>query len=218
MRRLERALGLPPDALVLAGQWERAPREIRGVVARMARDQVRFERVVRLVREKGLVDAYATGELAEALEGLVAEMRPARVGVAGGEAGVVPVVNRVRDGYPAHPLDAGGAGVEAEEVVVTPGAGHPRAVAIRVVGASMEPAYVQGDIAVCHPTERVRDGADCFVQWKSGGDAAVFLRVYSEGATVVRLQPLNTRFAPVIADRGDIARAYEAVRVVREVG
>jgi SOS-response transcriptional repressor LexA len=128
----------------------------------------------------------------------------------------VPVLNRVRDGYPDAPPHPDAPTPIVDDHILAPGVCHPHAIAIRIVGDEMEPAYAEGDIVVGEPAPQPADGADCFVRLIEDGDTT-FRRFYREGATVVRLQPVNSRHPPRIVDRADIARLWVAVRIVREV-
>ena len=221
LRRLERALEMAPDSLVLAAMWERAPREVRAEMVRLTRTAERFETLVHLVRQRGLSDAYASGALAEALIDPVAEREeptrrrgpfvdPTRAGVR------VPVINRSRDGYPDSSIELAMLSRGAEHYVEAPGVIDPEAIAIRIVGDAMAPDYLENDIVVCEPDRGPVCGDDRFVRLTTE-EPAVFLRVFREGATVVRLQPVNCQHPARIVDVADIASMHRAVRVIRQI-
>ena len=221
LRRLERALEMAPDSLVLAAMWERAPREVRAEMVRLTRIVERYDALVRLVHDHGLADAYASGALAEALAESVGERKtPTRAGRAfvdpAHDPVRVPVINRARDGYPESSIDIAMLSRGAEHFVEAPGIVDPGTIAIRVVGDGMAPDYLENDIVVCEPAHAPLRGDDRFVRLATD-EPAVFLRVFPEGATVIRLQPVNCRHPARIVDRADIATMHRAVRVIRQI-
>lgn len=221
LRRLERALEMTPDSLVLAAMWERAPREVRAEMVRLARTAERFESLVRMVQHRGLADAYASGALAEALIESVGErIVPGRAGRVfvepDGDRVRVPVINRSRDGYPESSIDIAMLSLGAEHFVEAPGVVDAGAIAIRVVDNAMAPDYLENDIVICEPAHAPICGDDRFVRLTTD-EPAVFLRVFPDGATVVRLQPVNCHHPARIVDLADIATMHRAVRVIRQI-
>jgi SOS-response transcriptional repressor LexA len=96
----------------------------------------------------------------------------------------------------------------------------PDAFAARVVGDSMEPAYHEGDVIVFSPARDIVDGDDCFARLEPDHEST-FKRVYFEkdaaGEALIRLQPVNSRYAPRVLPREQVAGLYRAVRVMRTV-
>ena len=129
----------------------------------------------------------------------------------------VPVINKVSAGYPQGFTDLGYPARVADEYVRCPDVDDPDAFAARVVGDSMEPAYREGDIVVFSPARAVRNGDDCFARLEPDSDST-FKRVYFEGERGeerVRLQPVNSKYAPRVLPRERVAGLYRAVTVVR---
>ena len=148
--------------------------------------------------------------------------------------GRVPLINRVAAGVPVEHTDLGfpgGPGGAADEYLPVPDVGDPDAFATRIVGASMEPRYVEGDVVVCSPRAKVEDGCDCFVRLEPDHEST-FKRVYFDGEAAasgasgasgtsgaseasrrgrVRLQPLNPAFAARVVEREAVSGMYRAV-------
>jgi SOS-response transcriptional repressor LexA len=154
----------------------------------------------------------------------------------------VPLINKVAAGYPSEFTDLGYPARIADEYVRVPDLSDPDAFAARVVGDSMEPEYHEGDVVIFSPQRDVRDGSDCFVRLEHDAETT-FKRVYferaprnggdgnegdsgddtasgesGEGAELIRLQPLNSRFAPRTLPREEVAGLYAAVSVTRQIG
>ncbi|MGQ0629172.1 MAG: helix-turn-helix domain-containing protein [Phycisphaerales bacterium] len=144
----------------------------------------------------------------------------------------VPVINSVAAGYPAEFTDLGYPARVADSYVRSPDVRDPDAFAARVVGDSMEPLYVEGDIVVFSPAralvvsagpggDRSAAGVDCFVRLEPDHEST-FKRVFFErdgqGREVVRLQPLNPKYAARVVGREQVAGCYAAVSVTRVVG
>jgi len=75
-------------------------------------------------------------------------------------------------------------------------------------------------VVIFSPTRDVRDGSDCFVRLEHDAETT-FKRVYFEGEVgeeMIRLQPLNSRFAPRTLGREEVAGLYAAVSVTRKIG
>lgn len=129
----------------------------------------------------------------------------------------VPLINKVAAGYPAEFTDLGYPARVADDYVRCPDIRDPDAFAARVVGDSMSPDYREGDIVVFSPLRDIADGDDCFARLATG-DESTFKRVYFEadaGSERIRLQPINSRYAPRTYDREDVAGLYRAVQVMR---
>jgi repressor LexA len=240
---LERALAMEPGSLRAAAAWQVAPEEVKQEVERL-RGAVLMSGPRRQSGGKSLDDLYRSG-LLHKLVG--EEPRPRRTpvsmrgsGEGGGDEGPaadphaptrnvrpatlsarVPLINSVAAGALAEFTDLGYPAGVADEYVRCPDLGDPDAFAARVVGDSMEPEYREGDVVIFSPARTIRDGMDCFARLEPDHEST-FKRVYFEkdaaGAEMIRLQPLNARYAPRIVPREQVAGLFAAVRVVREIG
>ena len=92
-------------------------------------------------------------------------------------AGRVPIVNRLAAGLPREFGDLGYPARVADAYHPVEGAGDPDAFACRVVGDSMVPGYVAGDVVVFWPSRVARHGADCFVRLERD-ERTTFKRVF----------------------------------------
>ena len=132
----------------------------------------------------------------------------------------VPVINRVKAGYPTEFTDLGYPARVADEYVRVPDLEDADAFGARVVGDSMEPDYREGDVVVFSPKAAVSSGSDCFVRLEPDQEST-FKRVYFEqdpnGRELIRLQPLNNSYPPVVVPRERVAGLYSGVSVVRSL-
>lgn len=160
-----------------------------------------------------------------------------------GAAVEVPLINSVAAGYPTDFTDLGYPARVADEYVRVPDVRDPDAFAARVVGDSMLPDYREGDIVVFSPMRDLRDGMDCFVRLEPDHQST-FKRVFFESGEkaqsskfkaqsseaeeagemggeccgeMIRLQPLNPKYTPMVVPRENVAGLYAAVSVTRMV-
>ncbi len=147
----------------------------------------------------------------------------------------VPLINRVAAGYPREFTDLGYPARVADEYVRVPDLSDPDAFAARVVGDSMSPVYLEGDVVIFSPAKPVTSGMDCFARLERDAETT-FKRVYFEpahasdpdagepsvesgtDAAIIRLQPLNSTYAPRLVPREEVAGLYAAVSVLRKIG
>jgi phage repressor protein C with HTH and peptisase S24 domain len=122
----------------------------------------------------------------------------------------VPVINKVSAGYPTDFDDLGYPVGFSDDYVRCPDLHDPNAFAVRVVGDSMEPRFIEGDIVIFSPAAEVVNGDDCFVRFAQPHETA-FKRVFFETDDTVRLQPRNERYAPMVIDGKRINGLYRAV-------
>lgn len=129
----------------------------------------------------------------------------------------VPLINKVAAGYPAGFTDLDYPARVGDGLVVVPGytglhgGNDPDAFAATVCGASMQPAYAEGDIVVFSPLADVIDGSDCFVRLEPDHETT-FKRVFlDDTAGRIRLQPLNPAYQPRTVDREQVAGMFRAV-------
>lgn len=233
--KIEEALGLASGDLTLAGRWERglaaggAP--IRRELERLQADQRAARRLAQLLRpglhegsnsDQGIDALYRTGELRRLVESLERpDMEPGAQGaIPIPLSREVPLINKVAAGYPREFTDLSYPARIADEYVRVPDIADPDAFAARVVGDSMEPAYLEGDIVIFSPAKPVSSGMDCFARLEPDHDTT-FKRIYFEGPKgeeQVRLQPLNGKYPPRTLPRDTIAGLYAAVSVMRKIG
>lgn len=215
--RLEDALGLERGSLRREASWARAPGEVKRDLASLQQDRRAVRALRDLVERDGLDGAYRSGELGRLIDGL----RPPEEGVlATALPAEVPVINMVSAGQVREFTDLGYPARVADEYVRCPDLHDPDAFAARVVGDSMEPDYRQGDIVVFSPARAVEDGSDCFVRLEPDHETT-FKRVYfeadGEGRAMIRIQPINNRYAPRTVARERVAGLYRAASVIRAV-
>jgi len=241
--RLERVLSFREGELVEMSVWARTPASVRADVEAMrARDAVRDEagREIAELLRGDLDEIHKTGKLESLIKvyegggGLVREQErsaggtPARCRDDGG-GGVervglpveIPLINKVTAGYPGSFTDMGYPARVADEYIRAPDVHDPDAFAARVVGDSMEPQYREGDIVVFSPGKVVESGMDCFVRLEPDSETT-FKRVYFErgedGAEMIRIQPMNSAYGPMIVERERVAGLYAGVSVTRAIG
>lgn len=123
---------------------------------------------------------------------------------------LVPIINKVTAGYPTDADDLGYPVGFADEYVRCPDIDDPNAFAVRVIGESMLEKFRQGDIVVFSPGAQVNSGDDCFIRFKSPHENT-FKRVYFEDDDVIRLQPRNQDFSPIITKGKRINGIYRAI-------
>lgn len=229
LARIEQLLELPTGVLVHAARWEKSldagGTGVRKDVAELRRRASAARQLAVLLRERGgtgLDAAYRSGELAR----LVDRIAPAGGAAPGSDAipialpMEVPLINSVAAGYPTEFTDLGYPARVADEYVRCPDVHDPGAFAARVVGDSMEPAYYEGDIVIFSPGKALASGQDCFARIEPD-QTSTFKRVFFEkdagGREVIRLQPLNSRYAPSVYPREQVAGLYAAVSVMRRI-
>ncbi len=228
LKRLERVLGLERGDLTRLAAWSQTPAQVRRELVELSSRDQSGRKLAALIKENGIDEsgrlrgsldqAYHSGELhrlVEAVSGSGAAMHV--------EAALpmeVPLINCVTAGYPTDFTDLGYPARVADEYVRCPGLGDPDAFAARVVGDSMSPEYREGDIVVFSPARDIDDGCDCFVRLAPDSETT-FKRIYferREDEEMIRLQPINNRYAPAVYPRERVEGLYRAVSVTRSVG
>jgi len=238
--RFEAALSIEPGSLTALADWLATPEPVKRQVERMRHSQSQTKaaanRLRAMVGTGALDEAFRTGELHSLVRRLsdasddphAENKRPSaslraltgleRMRVLPSQ---VPVINKVAAGYPTEFTDLGYPAQIADEYVSVPGMTDPDAFAARVCGESMLPDYREGDLVVFSPIADTPPGSDCFVRLERD-DETTFKRVFFEtgedGQEMIRLQPLNAKFAPKVVEREAVAGMYKAVFVVRAVG
>lgn len=225
LSRIESALGFPAGRLSGAAAWQRTPEDVRRAIAAQGRAARRLRELIAhhgTGRGVSLDALLASGELSR----LVDSVDPGGAGDRGVSIAPavlpreVPLINAVSAGYPTEFTDLGYPARIADEYVRVPDLDDPDAFAARVVGDSMLPEYREGDVVVFSPAREVTSGSDCFARLEPDHETT-FKRVFFEpgpdGATQIRLQPLNSIYPPRVVPREGVAGLYRAVTVMRRL-
>lgn len=242
LERIESALGLPRGKLVAMARWQRSlmvgGEPVRDELARWQRDQHAVTKL-RAALEKSQEGGATAGLSPREVRRLLGLLSGPKRGDRGSETHApravdattnspmlvplaldVPLINSVAAGYPREFTDLGYPARIADEYVRCPDLHDPDAFAARVVGDSMEPTYHEGDIVIFSPAKSLRDGQDCFARIEPDHETT-FKRVYFEkdakGRELIRLQPLNNKYAPRVLSRELVAGLYAAVSVMRSI-
>jgi repressor LexA len=225
LARIERALGFADGELLAAARWEAVPAELRTQVDQLRgahRAAARLAEIVRDSRAGALDRAHQSGEL-EALVNTLDSAQTRRTSRTTRKPPAtpidVPLINSVAAGYPREFTDLGYPAGIADDYVRVPGMTDRDAFACRVVGDSMLPEYREGDIVVFSPQRPIVSGLDCLARLEPDSQTT-FKRVYLErqdGREVIRLQPLNSKYAASTLDRESVAGLFAAVSVTRMV-
>ncbi len=244
--RLEVVLRCMEGELVERVRWERTPLAVREDLEAMRLRDAAGRKIAALLKGD-LDEVHRSGKLAELIEvyeggGRRVEERGgvdedgqavdsvSQGGSKGGSKGdgvervglpvEIPLINKVTAGYPGSFTDLGYPARVADEYVRAPDVHDPDAFAARVVGDSMEPAYREGDIVVFSPSKIVESGMDCFVRLEPDQETT-FKRVYFEegadGAEMIRIQPINNAYGPMVVEREAVAGLYAGVSVTRRI-
>ncbi len=226
--KLERALGFTDDELVGAARLARTPESVREDLAALRQRDARARELAKTLREHGgsIDTLHRTGELERLIRALEGEaFEDEREGRDGAPAlripREIPLINKVTAGYPGSFTDLGYPARVADEYVRSPDIDDPDAFAARVVGDSMSPEYREGDIVVFSPARPVVSGMDCFIRLEPDHENT-FKRVYFErgarGEELIRIQPINNAYAPMVVAREEVAGLYAGVSVTRVIG
>ena len=181
LRRLERALNFRPGELVRLVHLARTPADVRDELELRGAQIHKLRGAVRGL----LADGAPVHDVDELLAG--GNVEPVSLGRP------MPVINSVAAGYPQEFTDLDYPPSVADDYVRCPGVNDSQAFAARVVGDSMEPGYLEGDLVVFSPNTPVENGNDCFVRFDHDA-GTTFKRYYQDDAHTIRLQPLNSRY------------------------
>lgn len=221
---IEHALGVTDGRLTAQWRWENTPPGVRRDLETLARREQSSRQLAQRLRDLArrggggstgrstLDELLRTGELRRWIEEHTTNVEtPTPL------AGRIPVINRVAAGYPREFTDLDYPASVADEYIACPDVVDPSAFAARVVGDSMAPDYLEGEIVVFSPSLPTPDGSDCFVRLDRDNETT-FKRVFFEddGATI-RLQPINPRYRPRRVQREDVGGLYAAAYVMRRV-
>ncbi|OQB44059.1 MAG: LexA repressor [bacterium ADurb.Bin157] len=199
LRKLETVLQVEPGSLRHSANLDRMPADVREKYESFVSENQRLRKLVQDVANKKV----KSNEVSELLENnqLSKTPQPGRL---------IPVINRVAAGYPVDFDDLQYPAGFADDYVRCPDVDDVHAFAVRVIGDSMEPKFLQGDIVIFSPGLEVRNGDDCFVRMSEPHETT-FKRIFFEGNDKIRLQPRNEKYAPMIVKGNRINGLYRAV-------
>lgn len=204
LRRLEEVLKFSAGTLRHVANLDRMPADVRQRFEAYEAENQRWRKLVQsLIDKRG-----SKGEIDELLS--KSELQADNGGPVVKPGRLIPVINRVAAGYPVDFDDLEYPAGFADDYVRCPDIDDPHAFAVRVVGDSMEPKFIQGDIVIFSPGAEVRSGDDCFVRLSMPHETA-FKRVFFEPQDKVRLQPRNEKYAPLVVEGSRINGLYRAV-------
>lgn len=202
--KLEKLLEFEPGLLVHIAHMERMPSDIRqSYESAQAENQKWRQFIKNLINKK--TDAANLGTLL-AESNLNTEQKQSPI--AAGK--LIPVINKVAAGYPVDFDDLNYPVGIADDYVRCPDLHDPNTFAVRVVGDSMEPKFSEGNIVIFSPAADVSSGDDCFIRLSMPHETT-FKRVFFEPNNMIRLQPRNEKYPPLIIEGKRINGLYKAV-------
>lgn len=211
--RLERALRITDGCLRRAAMWDATPAAMKQSLQERRQTDPASQRALTARLQRALSSDMPLDALRDLIED-----GEANIGSPQPLAHNIPVINQVAAGYPTEFTDLDYPASVADEYIACPDVDDPDAFAARVVGDSMLPEYREGEIVVFSPALPTPNGCDCFVRLERDNETT-FKRVFFEDdERVIRLQPLNEKFAARTLPREDVAALYAAAYVMRRVG
>lgn len=202
--KLEKILQFEPGLLLHIAHMERIPSDIRQEYESSEAENQKWRLFIRNIINKKSDAAQIDTLLAESqldIESGNSSLSASRP---------IPVINKVSAGYPADFTDLDYPVGVADDYVRCPDLHDPNAFAVRVIGDSMEPKFVEGNIVIFSPAGEVHNGDDCFVRFVDPVETT-FKRVFFESENKVRLQPRNEKYSPMMIDGKRISGLYRAV-------
>jgi len=204
LKKLEKVLKFESGLLLHIAHMERLPSDIRHEYESAEAENQKWRQFIRNLVHKKPDATQIDTLLAESDLNVDGDTSPIAAG------GLVPVINKVSAGYPADFNDLDYPVGVADDYVRCPDLHDPNAFAVRVVGDSMSPKFVEGDIVIFSPAAEVQNGDDCFVRFAMPHETT-FKRIFFEQESKVRLQPRNENYSPIIMDGKRINGLYRAV-------
>lgn len=203
--KLEEVLEFDQGALQYIAHLERMPADVRHDFESIDAENRRYRQIISDIMRRKL----KLNKLGQTLKQYDLDIEPeaAKSDKAGQ---LVPIINKVPAGYPEDFDDMGYPVGFADDYVRCPDIHDPNAFAVRVVGDSMEPKFLESDIIIFSPAADVQNGDDCFVRLKTPHETT-FKRVFFEEKGQVRLQPRNEIHPPLTVDGERINGLYRAV-------
>jgi phage repressor protein C with HTH and peptisase S24 domain len=206
LKKLEKVLKFEPGLLLYMAHIERMSPDVR---EKFELTQAINEKWLRIIKDflasKDKDEIERFGEQIEKDERKVKEEKGR---LSAGR--LVPIINKVQAGYPADFDDLDYPVGVADDYVRCPDLHDPNAFAVCVVGDSMVPNFKEGDIVIFSPQAEVNSGDDCFIRFAEPHETT-FKRVFFEPDNMVRLQPRNDKYAPMMVEGKKINGLYRAV-------
>jgi phage repressor protein C with HTH and peptisase S24 domain/DNA-binding XRE family transcriptional regulator len=228
---LEQALAFTDGELKRVADLARTPPEVRDEHERLAARVERLQSILGHLLESGSSAQAGEGGAID-VEAVLAEAGLAAEGIPPGgkdlpsQAGnvdevvaptrAVPIINKVAAGYPHHFTDLDYPPSIADDYVRCPDVHDPYAFAARVVGDSMSPAYVEGDIVIFSPGRQPSDGDDCFVRF-ADDSATTFKRLRLVEGGRLRLDPVNDVYDGRTYEPDEITGLWPAVMKIQKL-
>jgi repressor LexA len=204
LRKLERVLEFDPGLLLHIAHMESLPSDVRQEYESKEAEIQKWRQFVKNLMRTKSDTARFDNLLGQSELDTEREIPPLAAGR------LVPVVNKIEAGYPADFDDLDYPVGIADDYVRCPDLHDPNAFAVRVVGDSMEPRFREGDIVIFSPAAEVQSGDDCFIRFSMPHETT-FKRVFFEPDSMVRLQPRNDKYPPIIVEGSRINGLYRAV-------
>ncbi len=205
LRKLEDALNFSAGTLRHIANLDRMPADVRQRFEAYEAENERWRKLVQsLIDKKGgkdEIDELLSKSDLKVDSGSSTAVKPGRL---------IPVINRVAAGYPVDFDDLQYPAGFADDYVRCPDIDDSQAFAVRVVGDSMTPKFIEGDIVIFSPAAEVRSGDDCFIRLSTPHETT-FKKVFFEPQDRVRLQPRNENYAPLIVEGSRVNGMYRAV-------
>jgi len=204
LRSLEDVLKFPAGTLRRAANLDRTPTDVRQQFEAYESENQRWRKLVQDLKDKKVKGSELNDILAKIqsqTDKNISKTEPGRL---------IPIINRVAAGYPVDFDDLQYPAGFADDYVRCPDIDDPQAFGVRVIGDSMEPKFEQGDIVIFSPAIEVRSGDDCFVRLATPHETT-FKRIFFEADNMVRLQPRNEKYSPLIVEGSRINGLYRAV-------
>jgi repressor LexA len=203
--KLEKILEFEAGSLTHIAHLEKLPADVREAYEKSQAEISEWRTLVNQIINEG----QSPDALAAKFQELTGQSQPnaENVQIAGK---LVPVINDIMAGYPVDFDDKGYPPGGADDYVRCPDLHDPNSFAVRVVGDSMEPKYLEGDIIIFSPAADVNNGDDCFVRMTDPHETT-FKQVFFEEEGRIRLQPRNNNYAPLTLPREKINGLWRAV-------
>lgn len=204
LRKLEDALQFSPGTLRHTANLDRMSADVRQQFEAYESENQRWRKLVRNLMDKKVKSADINDLLSKSnlqIDKSISKTESGRL---------IPIINRVAAGYPVDFDDLQYPAGFADDYVRCPDIDDPQAFGVIVIGDSMEPKFMQGDTVIFSPAIEVRSGDDCFVRLATPHETT-FKRVFFEADNMVRLQPRNEKYSPMIIEGSRINGIYRAV-------
>lgn len=123
----------------------------------------------------------------------------------------IPIISRIRAGAAMDTSEAEQHPPGSAESYVEYRGASDRAFALRIVGDSMAPEYLNGDLLIIDPNRPVREGACCVVYFDEERDRVARFKMLSRVATGVVLKSLNPAYPPIEIPANRFLAAWKIV-------